>query len=312
MILNTVQRMRPGLAVCCYFCFIFLGGALLAPWIHKLIGLANTVSPLFQSLANQPFHRYVSRAFIVLGILGLWPFLRSLAISSWQDVGLKRTSNGRRDFARGLGLGFLSLMIVVLVTWVAGARVFKPDLSSTQLLKHLTNATLAAAVVSGIEEIFFRGAIFGALRRSHSWKASLLGSSAIYALLHFFERPAPSPSIEWHSGLTTLASMSAGLVDLPRLIPGFLTLTVAGCILGLAYQRTGSLMLSIGLHAGWIFWLKSYGFLTRENAAASTWFWGSSKLIDGWVAFVILCAVFQCLIRWLKPPPECSTRIPST
>ncbi|MSU62874.1 MAG: CPBP family intramembrane metalloprotease [Pedosphaera sp.] len=304
--------MRPGLALCGYFCFIFLGGALLAPWIHKLIGLANTVSPLFQALANQPFHRFVSRAFIVLGIIGLWPFLRSLAILSWEDVGLKRTGSGLRDFARGLGLGFLSLLIVVLATWVAGARVFNPDISLAQLVKHLTNAALAAAVVAGIEEIFFRGAIFGALRRSYSWKASLLGSSAIYALLHFFERPALPLSIEWHSGLTTLASMSAGLVDLPRLIPGFLTLTMAGCILGLAYQRTGSLMFSIGLHAGWIFWLKSYGFLTREEAGTSAWFWGSSKLIDGWVAFVILCAVLLSLLRWLKPSPECSIRVPST
>ena len=92
----------------------------------------------------------------------------------------------------------------------------------------------------------------------------------------------------WYSGFVQLAGMVRGFLELGQLVLGFLNLTLAGVILGLAYQRSGSLYFSIGLHAGWIFWLKSYGFMTRELPATHPWLWGSSKLIDGWGALAVL------------------------
>ena len=62
-------------------------------------------------------------------------------------------------------------------------------------------------------------------------------------------------------------------------------------ILGLAYVFTGDVLLSIGIHAGWIFWLKFYGFLTRAVPGTDTVFWGTRKLVDGWLAFVALVVV---------------------
>jgi membrane protease YdiL (CAAX protease family) len=64
----------------------------------------------------------------------------------------------------------------------------------------------------------------------------------------------------------------------------------AGILLGLAYQRTGNLYFSIGIHAGWIFCLKLYGTLTADLPHAGSWFWGTGKLIDGWLAFLVLVA----------------------
>ena len=81
------------------------------------------------------------------------------------------------------------------------------------------------------------------------------------------------------------------------LVPAFFTLLVAGAILALAYQRTGTLFLSIGIHAGWIFCLKSYRLLTREAPGAARSFWGSDKLIDGWLPFLILAGVLAVMIR---------------
>jgi hypothetical protein len=62
------------------------------------------------------------------------------------------------------------------------------------------------------------------------------------------------------------------------------------------------LWFSIGLHAGWIFWLKSYGILTREAAGANTWFWGTSRLINGWFALFVLGAALLILRRLLGRP----------
>jgi membrane protease YdiL (CAAX protease family) len=85
--------------------------------------------------------------------------------------------------------------------------------------------------------------------------------------------------------------MCQGFVEPQTLVPGFFILLLAGVILGLAYQRTGDLFLSIGLHAGWIFWLKFYGVLTIPAPGVSQWLWGSDKLIDGWVALGVLLPV---------------------
>jgi hypothetical protein len=68
-------------------------------------------------------------------------------------------------------------------------------------------------------------------------------------------------------------------------------------MLALAYQRTGNLYFSIGLHAGWIFWLKSFGFLTRATAGANAWFWGTSRLIDGWAALIMLGLAYCLFIK---------------
>jgi uncharacterized protein len=82
-------------------------------------------------------------------------------------------------------------------------------------------------------------------------------------------------------------------------VPGLLNLTLVGMILGLAYQRSGSLYFSIGLHAGWIFWLKTYGFLTEEANPSLSWFYGTSALINGWLAAIILTVVLVVLSRFM-------------
>ena len=79
--------------------------------------------------------------------------------------------------------------------------------------------------------------------------------------------------------------------------PAFLTLLLAGAILALAYQRTGSLFMSMGLHAGWIFWLAAYRTLTRGTADGSPLIWGGDKLIDGWLPCLILAVVLAGVWR---------------
>jgi uncharacterized protein len=75
------------------------------------------------------------------------------------------------------------------------------------------------------------------------------------------------------------------------LVPAFVNLTLAGMVLGLAYHFTGDILTSIGIHAGWIFWLKFYGFLTKAVPGTDQVFWGTRKLVDGWLAFVALVVV---------------------
>jgi membrane protease YdiL (CAAX protease family) len=107
-------------------------------------------------------------------------------------------------------------------------------------------------------------------------------------MVHFFQKPPPPASVDWATGLVTLGKMLRGLADWPSLVPGFFNLWIAGMILGWAYERRGNLAAAVGLHAGWIFWLKSYAHLTRPAATTHPALWGTGKLIDGLLATLVL------------------------
>jgi len=179
-------------------------------------------------------------------------------------------------------------------TWLT-ARTIDFRHSGNALITDLLGATLTAIVVAILEESLFRGALFGALRKNNPWSLALFLSSAIYALLHFFGKPATPTTINWSSGFVTLASMFGGFTDLEMFVPKFFNLLIVGIILGFAFHRTGNLYFSIGLHAGWIFWLKSYGMLTHKIPEITVWIWGSGKIIDGWLATLVLLSVFGFL-----------------
>jgi membrane protease YdiL (CAAX protease family) len=303
--------MHPLRALAVYGLAVFVGGALLAPGLYWacLFGAAHW--PGLSALADVPFHRVVNRSLLALALAGLWPLLRTLRANSWAAVGLVKSGDGWRKAATGFALGFASLACAALLAVIAGAR--HPDYSRSLpwVWSAVGSALATAVVVACLEELLFRGAIFGSLRRAQPWPAALLLSSAIYALVHFFERPPEPAQITWASGLVVLAQMCHGFIELDRLVPGFFTLTLAGLILGLAYQRTGTLYCSIGLHAGWIFWLKLYRGLTTEQPGANAWFWGTSNLIDGWMSLLILGPVFLLVWR-VFPRPEPVENEPKT
>lgn len=270
-----------------YFTVIFAAGALLAPAGYHFLQSAKSIFPALSTFADQPFHRYVNRSLLAAGLIGLIPFIRLIGIQSFGQLGLSRSRSAWQQWTNGFALGFGSLACAAFLTVLAGARQFEPH-SAGELIEHLLTALLAAATVSVLEELFFRGALQTALSRALPAFGAVFLSSVTYAWLHFFQRPPPPAEVSWTTGFMVLGQMFSGLADPESLIPALLNLTMAGIILGVARQQTGLLYFPIGLHAGWIFWLKSYGFLTEQNGPANLALWGSRKLIDGWIAFFVL------------------------
>jgi uncharacterized protein len=292
--------MRPVRSLFIYFVLVFLGGALLAPWLYWLAHVLAAHGLFFEKLSSNPFHRFVDRALLGAALLGLWPLLRSCRMLHWRDLGLKIGSRSTAEVAFGFLLGFGSLACVALLAILLGGRSFNATHSSAQIMGHVFSAALAAIIVAILEELLFRGALFGILRKVLSWPVALVLSSAVYALAHFIQKAdAPGP-VNWLSGLALLPKMFQGG---PPFLPMALTLFVAGAILALAYQQTGTLFFSMGLHAGWIFWLKTYGFLTINAPGASPSIWGTDKLIDGWLALPVLVCVF-CVVWKTKTAGE--------
>jgi uncharacterized protein len=283
-----IPVMGPIRTVLIFISVVLLIGALLAPCLFWLVQSAAHSSSAFQGLAQQPFHRFVSRSLLIVAIVGLWPMARQLQIRSWRELGFWFSPEAKRQFGQGLLLGFFTLAIVAVLALTFGARRWNFGLSLSALGTKLLEAVAVALVVAVIEEVIFRGAIFGSLRKRHNWITALVLSSGIYAWFHFFRRPASPDIITWTSGFQVLAQMLRGFADLQSLVPGFFVLFLAGTILAMAVQRTNGLWFSIGTHAGWIVWLKIYGTLTVAVPAANGALWGTTKLTDGWLAGVVL------------------------
>mgnify|MGYP001554357546 CR=1 FL=1 len=279
--------MRPIRALVIYLIFVFIGGALLAPWLYWL---AHHFAPATSKIGAAPFHRVLDRAFLILALIGLWPLRRALGATVPREIGLTLPYGQSKKFFGGLLLGFFTLAVVAGVNIGFNERAFAVNLTAHKIIGTLFSAAATAITVAVIEEILFRGGIFGGLRRVLYWPFALILSSAIYALVHFLQRAEWSGAVRWDSGLILLPQLLAGFADFRALVPGFFNLTLAGILLGLAYQRSGNLYFSVGLHAGWIFWLKIYGAFTVAAPHAGVWFWGSGKMIDGWLAFFVLLA----------------------
>jgi membrane protease YdiL (CAAX protease family) len=291
--------MRPFWALIIYILAVFLGGALLAPWLYELASF----SP---NLATTPFHRFVDRSFLIIALAGLWPLLRALGAKSRRDIGLIAPYGQMGKFSGGILLGFISLAVMAGITIGFGERAFAQNLTAHKIVGTIFSAVATAAIVATLEEILFRGGIFGGLRRILYWPFALVFSSMVYALVHFLQHTEFTGAVTWNSGLILLPKMLGGFADFYALIPGFLNLTLVGALLAFAYQRTGNLYFSIGLHAGWIFWLKIYGALTADVPNTAIWFWGTGKLIDGWLAFFVLAftlAIFKFLPVGERPSP---------
>ncbi len=299
-----MSRMRPLVAFLLYLAVVLLGGPLLAPWLYWL---AQHLGDTWPWLADQPFRRYVNRCMLVVALSGMYPLIRAFGARSAAELGLVRPAGQWGRLLGGFALGFASLAVIVVVCMIVGVRVWGYDLDGPGFAKILVEAALAGVAVSIIEELLFRGAIYGAFRKVMNWPLAALISSAIYAILHFMKRVDDMPADHWYSGLIVLGHMFSGFANWHELIPGFFNLTLAGMLLALAYQRSGNLYFSIGLHGGWIFWRRAYGAVTDQPRvdglevppSAHEWFFGTKTMVDGWLAAIVLIGAL--IVLWKLP-----------
>ena len=292
----SIPAMRAARSLVIYLAAVFVGGALLAPWIY--FG-AGELAP-HSRVAAEPFHRFMDRTLLGVALAGLWPLLGANGMRSWRQLGLVGLGPRRGELAGGFFLGWGALLAAFVPAILCRARLPMFDFHNAG--GYVTSSVLTAMVVSVVEEVLFRGALFGLLRQSMDWRLAALGSGVVYALAHFLRKAELAGAVTWFSGLQLLPPMARALVDAHTLFPAVLNLTVIGVALAILYERTGALYASMGLHASLIFWLRFFQFLTAPAPAARGWLWGRTDPLSGWLALPILAAM-ACLAaraRWGK------------
>jgi membrane protease YdiL (CAAX protease family) len=292
--------MRPVRALTIYLLAVFVGGGLLAPWFYWAANGTGILDPT----TAPPFHRFVNRSLLIVAFAGLWPLAYYCGLDTWRSIGLKRERGWLKDAWKGFLLGFLTLGVVAAGAVLSRSRVLIFNGEFGPLASALAIAAGTAVLVSFLEELLFRGVVFSALRQIYHWSIALLASSGLYSIVHFFQKPTHTEDVTWTSGLEFLPMMLRGFVDSTLVVPGFVVLLLAGAVLAAVYQRRGTLFFSIGVHAGWIFWLKSYGALTRRGPAYNESLWGSGKITDGWMAALVLLLTLVVVVWWRGVPLE--------
>lgn len=263
-----------------------------------LLLAAALTYPLMQTgwIDHEP-QRVMGRLAQVFILLGLWPFLRLMGLANRQALGF---APARSRLLRAMGGGWLlGIGILGALVWVElalGVRV--PDGDRLQVLSLLEKAV--AALIGGLligllEETFFRGALYSAIRRRAHVAAAAAGSALLYALVHFL-KPHALPSgvtFDWAGTWSMLLRVFASLFQWQHL-DSLLALFSAGVFLALVRERSGHLGWCIGLHAGWVFVIQLTRRMTDGDEAASLAFLaGQYDGVIGWLA-----ALWIALLAW--------------
>jgi membrane protease YdiL (CAAX protease family) len=210
---------------------VYLGGQLLLQ-LGLGIGLVGTglIGPeALDPEAGGPLTLAVVVASQLFGLLLSLGFLR------WRGVALRPTVGSVRPLGRlvglGVGLGLAAIvgstLVVSLLVTLTGSdaapdQVLTGGIADTPL--QLLLAVLAAVVLAPLaEELLFRGLLHRGLRRRFALVPATAVSSILFALVH----------------VEVVLSQPLALAGL----------TLVGAVLAIAYERTGSLVVPVVIHA---------------------------------------------------------------
>jgi membrane protease YdiL (CAAX protease family) len=279
--------------------------------------LAATLAPPLVQTGWVDFepHRVLSRLAQLFMILGIWPFLRLLGLAHREALGY---GIPRPELARALVRGWLAGIAILVVPVVAllALEIRLPDPGAAarhaDLARKTAQALAAGLLVGVIEETFFRGALFTAIRRRGTAAAAITWSAVLYAAVHFLKPGALGSGqvLDWVTSGRVVVEAFTGAADW-RNLDSFFALVLVGVFLGLVRERTRHIGWCIGLHAGWVFVIQVARYLTDGNDASPYAFLaGSYDGVIGWLAagwLAVLSAGYAGFV--LRPGARCSSSV---
>lgn len=243
------------------------------------------------------FHRVVSRFWQLTMLAGVATCVWRLRLTGRAAWGYALPA---RRFAAQFGAGLAAGLATMLA--VAGAfaglsiREPLPGLGLDQLTAALASGLGAGLAVALVEETFFRGLMFGAIRRESGPRAAILLTAVVYAAIHFLARTRiPAAEVGPASGFVLLSGVLRWFRDPAAVADAFLSLLAVGVLLGMVRQWTGSVAACIGLHMGWVWVIKATIDTTRAVPDAPLGWLASG--FDGFTGWLVLA--WTVLLAWL-------------
>jgi membrane protease YdiL (CAAX protease family) len=291
--INDIGRLRSGWRAT-IFVLCFIASTILITTIlrigYALLHNAIPTLPYTDTLAD-----LVSRvALILAALISGYLCARFLEGLPWRSLGLTIHGGWLRDLGFGSVVGIISLAIAVLIAAAGGGiRINFSTSPATAVARTLVGTIIIFIIAALAEEAMFRS--------------------------YFLQTFTRVPLIWFGVILTSLAFASVHLEN-PNLVPAAVAnTTIAGVWLAVAYIRTRSLWLPLGLHWSWnwaldsLFGLPVSGMRIGAHSllvgtdVGPAWLSGGNYGIEGGAACtvaLILSTLFLWRTSWLSATPE--------
>jgi membrane protease YdiL (CAAX protease family) len=233
------------------------------------------------------FDKIATRLWQLLMLAAVVLVIRRLRLTNKADFGYGAPRpRWQRQFWIGLAAGLATMLPVTLTLLALDVRPLRAGLDAALLADALLAGLGSGLAVGFLEETFFRGLMQGAVLRGLRRPLPAIALVAVvYAALHFLARVRiPHEQVDWLSGLTLLGAVLGNFAAPGAVVDSFLALVAVGLLLGLVTWWTGSIALAVGLHAGWVWMMRTTVGLTSGNAAAPfAWLVSRSDGYTGWL-----------------------------
>jgi len=239
-----------------------LFGAILAYPVYAALSHFNELS----------FHKIISRTTLISGLVCSILYLHFCGLLSKDGLAWR---NGRHSKKRLFLVSFASgaLIMILLDGVLLMLGIYQFDASVDQgalmLVRVAVKALLAGVLVGLVEEIIFRGALFGGLNKQANVTVAVVVTSLVYAAVHFLKYRAVPADVEigWLTGIEIFPAALFRFSN-PVTIDSFITLFILGCLFAFIRIRSNSIIPCIGLHAGIVVMLKFFNYLTNYESGS--------------------------------------------
>lgn len=208
-------------------------------WLALFLGLVALSRPIF-SFVNSSLkdlqvneHLLTPLPFAFILIIS-WCCLK-LRNENLPHIGLQLDTLWWRQLALGLLISFIQIATVVLIVWLVGGVTFTSNSNFHIEILLIGFYTMIFGVL--MEELLFRGFIFQRMIHGIGFWPTQFLFAAVFSFGHFTD-----PELA-----------------LTAQILGGLDLVIFALVMGVAYQKTKSLALPVGLHLGWN-WMQGHIF----------------------------------------------------
>ena len=222
LILKGWQRIL--LLIIPYFFIVFL-----FQFIGQLIACGGDIKNI--EIPQTLVQHLIVSFFNLLGtLLILYLFVRAVDDEPFTNMGFQIT-NRLKDNTIGVFLGLIIMSLAYIILIYLGEIIYIKTQFNLESIFLSIGLFITVALA---EEILFRGYILRNLMYSFNKYAALLLSSTLFSLMH-----GVNPNMDWFS---------------------FLSLFLAGILLGMSYIYTKNLWFPIALHFSWNFFQTLFGF----------------------------------------------------
>jgi uncharacterized protein len=271
-------------------------------WLQELVRYqaapAGAGGPPYTWDLGRASRRYLLLVTLVVGL----SLRRSIPWSALVRRGFAHARRPLADLRFGLGVAAAVVALYVALFAASGYAAWSPD-PAGYVARKVVEYLALGALVGLVEELTFRALLFRAMLRDWGPCRALLGSSAVYAVLHcisgsYLSAPGWQPAVGLDLLQVYFTDANGSLLPDLRLVVGLFLL---GLLLSYLYLRTGALWASVGLHGGMIFAIKIMKKFLNRAEGFPAWLLGDYQFVVSGVACWPVLIGFLGALVWLAP-----------